>query len=163
MFSEQGEPVASINAYNVALQIDPNNAQILTPLAIELAKTNRRTDALVQLRKALSLDPNHLEANYYLCKMLLQNDEESKLSGNSSNTLPIDSLRRCLLQLPVSNIDEVHPLVGPAYKVVITSLERSNNISEAVDSAYEWTLRSPTDAHAHFEVSKLFSEILLVF
>lgn len=52
----------SINAYNKALEIDPNNPNILTDQGVMFRKVGWYDKALVNFEKASKLDPSHLQS-----------------------------------------------------------------------------------------------------
>ncbi|RNC71381.1 MAG: tetratricopeptide repeat protein [Desulfuromonadales bacterium] len=62
--TEQAEK--SINAYGKALELDPNNANVLTDQGIMLKKVKQIDKAIANFEKAQSLDPKHLQSLYNL-------------------------------------------------------------------------------------------------
>lgn len=54
----------SINAYGKALEIDPNNPNILTDQGVMFKKVGWYDKALANFEKASKLDPNHLQSLY---------------------------------------------------------------------------------------------------
>jgi cytochrome c-type biogenesis protein CcmH/NrfG len=54
----------SINAYGKALEIDPNNPNILTDQGVMFKKVGWYDKALANFEKAAKLDPNHLQSLY---------------------------------------------------------------------------------------------------
>ena len=148
MWAEQSQPVAAIAAYRVAVAIDPNHPHILTSLAVELAKSGAVDESIHYLSKAVSLDANLIEANFHRLKIAAQRRDAK--TGEY-----IKSLRRALINVPVTNTDDVHPLLGASYLLLIQSLESSGRLDTAIECAYEWTLRSPADALPYFTYGRL--------
>lgn len=58
------QPQKSINAYGKALEIEPNNPNILTDQGIMFRKVGWYDKALVNFEKAGKIDPNHLQSLY---------------------------------------------------------------------------------------------------
>jgi cytochrome c-type biogenesis protein CcmH/NrfG len=56
----------SINAYNKALEIEPNNANILTDQGVMFRKIGWYDKAIVNFEKANKIDPKHLQSLYNL-------------------------------------------------------------------------------------------------
>lgn len=52
----------SINAYGKALEIDPNNPNVLTDQGVMFRKVGWYDKALINFEKASKLDPNHLQS-----------------------------------------------------------------------------------------------------
>ena len=133
MYAEQSQPVAAVAAYRIAIALDPNHPQLVTALAVELAKTGAVDEALQLLSKAVALDQhNTIEANFHRLKIAAQRND-------AKTDDYIKSLRRALM----SAADETHPLLGAAYLLMIQALETAGRLDTAIECAYEWTLRSP--------------------
>ena len=49
----------------------------------------------------------------------------------------------------------VHPILSPAYHLLVKAMERAGQLTEAVQAAEEWTLYCPTEAVAHFTYGRL--------
>ncbi|MEI6704079.1 MAG: tetratricopeptide repeat protein [Deltaproteobacteria bacterium] len=54
----------SINAYGKALEIDPNNPNVLTDQGVMFRKVGWYDKALINFEKAGKIDPNHLQSLY---------------------------------------------------------------------------------------------------
>jgi tetratricopeptide (TPR) repeat protein len=64
-------PDQAIACYDVALGIESDNIRLLTNRAHALRRLDRPSDALMDLRKAVALDPNYAEAQFELGMALL--------------------------------------------------------------------------------------------
>ncbi len=62
----KGKLVEAESRYRMALDIDPNNIDLMYDLAIVLYYQARLTEALVQLKKVLTADPEYSPAHYRL-------------------------------------------------------------------------------------------------
>ncbi|MHB1456014.1 MAG: tetratricopeptide repeat protein [Armatimonadota bacterium] len=71
-------PMMAIAAYEKALKIDPNSADIRTDLGTMYLAVGRADDAIAQFREAIRIDPKHENSRYNLGVAYLQGKHDSK-------------------------------------------------------------------------------------
>jgi len=72
----------SIDAYTKALEIDPNNVNVITDRAAMFERIGEREKAEEELKKAIKLDPAHLASAYNLVMLNYdQNDAEGAIEA----------------------------------------------------------------------------------
>lgn len=71
-------PQAAIPAYEKALKIDPNSADVRTDLGTMYLAVGRADDAIVQFREAIRIDPKHENSRYNLGLAYLQGKHDTK-------------------------------------------------------------------------------------
>lgn len=65
-YFDTDQPQKAINAYGKALEIDPNNANVLTDQGIMFKRVGWFDKAIANFEKAQQLDPKHLQSLYNL-------------------------------------------------------------------------------------------------
>ena len=65
-YFDTDQPQKSVNAYGKALELDPNNVNVMTDQAIMYRKLGWFDKAIANLEKAQKIDPKHLQSLYNL-------------------------------------------------------------------------------------------------
>lgn len=68
----------AIDYYKKALVVDPKNANVRVDMAIEYTKLGKVDIAIEELKKALSYQPKHALAHYYLGSVLMESKRDLK-------------------------------------------------------------------------------------
>lgn len=186
IYVEGSYPGGAVRAAELVVQCDPNNVQIMATLAAEklrlgvaqqlaadpAASLDPRTnphlaDAIATLRRALAIDPTHLDASFQLLRVLVTTGEQDEKTLGSAVDRLIKSVRHSPTTtdpsigiLPgagdsLAPLAETVPQLSPAYNLLIRTLERLGRLDEASELANEWSFRTHTDALAHFTVGRL--------
>src|SRR5215468_9773235 len=69
---DQGQANQAIDEYKKALELDPNNSLIYSEMAESYLRNNRPRDAAETANKAISIDPDNIEAHKLLTNIYLQ-------------------------------------------------------------------------------------------
>ena len=162
MYQENNQLEASVAAFKQALLIDSANTAIMSQIGTELVKLNRVDEAVTFYRRALKLDPGHIDSAFYLSKLLIgkqlhdgMNIESNKLTEISTIlSTAIDTYNSPALQQQRA-VHEPSPLLSSAYNLLIRTYEQLNDYSSALDYCSDWILRSPADAIAHYTYGRL--------
>src|SRR5262245_47268390 len=72
LLDDQGQPNQAIDEYKKALELDPNNPLIQSEMAESYLRNNRFQEAVNSATKAISIDPDNLEAHKLLTTIYLQ-------------------------------------------------------------------------------------------
>jgi tetratricopeptide (TPR) repeat protein len=75
---EKGDYESAINMLHDELDLDPDNADIMSLLGFSYRKTHNFEDALTYYEWALKAEPNHRGANEYLGELYLQTNQLHK-------------------------------------------------------------------------------------
>jgi len=75
---EQGDYESAINMLHDELDVDPDNADIMTLLGFSYRKTQNYEDALTFYEWALKAEPEHKGANEYLGELYLETNQLDK-------------------------------------------------------------------------------------
>ena len=75
---EQGDYESAINMLHDELDVDPDNADIMTLLGFSYRKTQNYEDALTFYEWALKAEPRHKGANEYLGELYLETNQLDK-------------------------------------------------------------------------------------
>lgn len=86
---EQGRVDEAIAHFQVALQINPNQASVHSSLGVALLETGRADESLAHLQKALEIDPNDGDAHYNLGNTFLQMGRASEALAHYNRALEI--------------------------------------------------------------------------
>jgi len=82
LFYDTDQYQESIDAYTKALELDPNNVNVITDRAAMLERIGDREKAEAELKKAIKLDPTHLASAYNLVMLNYnQNDAEGAIEA----------------------------------------------------------------------------------
>jgi tetratricopeptide (TPR) repeat protein len=77
LYSISGSYSQAISYYNAAIKIQPNNAGNYYGLALAYLKTGDRDKYIEQLRKTISVSPDHFEAHFKLAMIYADSDIET--------------------------------------------------------------------------------------
>ena len=160
MFAESGLSVTAVECFRLCLQLEPSHAMVQTALGMELLKLQLSDEAIVTLRKAVRQDPNNGEAVFHLYKTLFQQQKIGALSGEQLRQA-VEQLKGAVAALQTAHFangalqSSVHPILSPAYHLLVKAMEKAGQRAEAVQVAEEWTLYCPTEAVAHFTFGRL--------
>ena len=160
MFAESGLSSSAVECFHLCLQLEPNHAMVQTALGMELLKLQLNNDAVTTLRKAVRQDPNNGEAVFHLYKTLFQQQRAEALSGPALQQA-VEQLKGAVVALQSAPFGSgaspsaVHPILSPAYHLLVKAMESAGQRAEAVAVAEEWTLYCPTEAVAHFTHGRL--------
>jgi tetratricopeptide (TPR) repeat protein len=72
LLDEQGQASQAIDEYKKALELDPNNSLIYSEMAQSYLRSNRTREAAETAGKAISVDPDNIEAHKLLSAIYLQ-------------------------------------------------------------------------------------------
>src|SRR5947199_4106634 len=72
LLDDQGQANQAVDEYKKALELDPSNSLIYSELAESYMRNNRLQLALETAGKAISIDPNNVEAHKLLSTIYLQ-------------------------------------------------------------------------------------------
>src|SRR5262245_47992771 len=72
LLDDQGQASQAIDEYKKALDLDPNNSLIYSEMAESYLRNNRPRDAAETANKAISIDPDNIEAHKLLTNIYLQ-------------------------------------------------------------------------------------------
>ena len=160
MFAENGLSATAVQCFRLCLLVEPNNAMVHTALGMELLKLQLNDEAIVTLKKAVRQDPNNGEAVFHLYKTLFQQQKGGALSADQMQQA-VQQLKGAVASLQTTHFgsgalqSSVHPILSPAYHLLVKAMESSGQRAEAVHVAEEWTLYCPTEAVAHFTYGRL--------
>ena len=159
MFSENGLSQSAVDCFRLCLHLEPNHAMVQTALGMEQLKLGLSDQAITTLKKAVRQDPNNGEAVFHLYKTLFQHQQLGSLSADQLRQA-VQQLRGAVAALqtaPFGNGAQstVHPILSPAYHLLVKAMERAGQLADAVAAAEEWTLYCPTEAVAHFTHGRL--------
>src|SRR5437016_264520 len=72
LLDDQGQPSQAIDEYKKALELDPNNSEILSEMAESYLRNNRLREAVDTAQKAIQADRDNVEAHKLLTTVYLQ-------------------------------------------------------------------------------------------
>jgi tetratricopeptide (TPR) repeat protein len=72
LLDDQGQPAQAIDEYKKALELDPNNSEILSEMAESYLRNNRMREAVDTAQKAIQADRDNIEAHKLLTTIYLQ-------------------------------------------------------------------------------------------
>ena len=72
LLDDQGEPGQAIDEFKKALELDPNNSEILSEMAESYLRNNRLREAVETAQKAIQVDRDNVEAHKLLTTVYLQ-------------------------------------------------------------------------------------------
>ena len=72
LLDDQGQPGQAIDEFKKALELDPNNSEILSEMAESYLRNNRLREAVETAQKAIQVDRDNVEAHKLLTTVYLQ-------------------------------------------------------------------------------------------
>ena len=160
MLAENGLSAVAVDCFRLCLLLEPNHTMVQTALGMELLKLQLNDDAIAILRKAVKQDANNGEAVFHLYKTLFQQQKLGAL-GEEQMQQAVQQLKGAVAALQTAHFgngalqSSVHPILSPAYHLLVKAMESCGQRAQAVSVAEEWTLYCPTEAVAHFTYGRL--------
>ena len=115
-YFDMEQPQKSINAYGKALEIEPNNPNILTDQGIMFRRVGWYDKAIANFEKAGKIDPNHLQSLYNIGLVYATDlKQPEKAFSYWRRYLQLDSSSQTALQIK-SMMAQPASGMGPAMK-----------------------------------------------
>ncbi len=93
LYQANGQTDRAIEAFQQALEVDPQRLQVLLPLADSLVKAERFEEAVATYERALALDPNNVAGHNNLAMLLARHGELSAAVDHWRAMLRLDGQR----------------------------------------------------------------------
>ncbi|MDD2273387.1 MAG: tetratricopeptide repeat protein [Desulfuromonadaceae bacterium] len=116
-YFDMEQPQKSINAYGKALEIEPNNPDILTDQGIMFRKVGWYDKALTNFEKAGKIEPNHLQSLYNIGLVYAVDlKQPEKATSYWRRYLQLDSSSQTAMQIKSMMAQPNNNNIAPAMK-----------------------------------------------
>lgn len=124
-YDELGEPKKAVEIYKAGLKVEPANALLHYNLAITYARTEKRDEALTELKKSAMLDPAHPSSQLALSKAFQE--------GSYKIPALLAAYRFLILEPRTNRSDSALRLVQTTMQAGVLPGKNSNDITIRVD------------------------------
>ncbi len=123
-----------------AIELDPNLYEAHSARANALCVANKWSEAEVEYRRAIELNPNGSTAHYFYAFIVL---------------MPENRLNEAMDQIRIAlSLDPLSPIVNINYGVILAAAHR---LPEAIEQVKKVTERDPTFEPAHFYLAQIYA------
>jgi tetratricopeptide (TPR) repeat protein len=173
-FYEEGKRPEAINEFKLALELDPNNANVLNSLGVCYGLQSQYDSAIAEFQKAIAVDPGEYMALYNLglVHLLIEQRDRAleyfldadKINGNNYEVafqtgklyLATGNFEKCRLYL--ERAAELEPESGQVCRY-LGDCYAADHMPEAAISAYKKAIKhNPHDAAALSALGNIFND-----
>ena len=173
-FYEEGKRPEAINEFKLALELDPNNANVLNSLGVCYGLQSQYDSAIAEFQKAIAIDPGEYMALYNLglVHLLIEQRDRAleyfldadKINGNNYEVafqtgklyLETGNFEKCRLYL--ERAAELEPESGQVCRY-LGDCYAAGHMPEAAISAYKKAIKhNPHDAAALSALGNIFND-----
>jgi tetratricopeptide (TPR) repeat protein len=173
-FYEEGKRQEAINEFKLALELDPNNANVLNSLGVCYGLQSQYDSAIAEFQKAIAIDPGeHMTLyNLGLVHLLIEQRDRAleyfldadKINGNNYEVafqtgklyLEKGNFEKCRLYL--ERAAELEPESGQVYRY-LGDCYAAGHMPEAAISSYKKAIKhNPHDAAALSALGSIFND-----